>query len=323
MIDDPVLVNEWHAVARAEDVAKSGPRGARLLGQEIVVWLDGEGAAHAWQDLCVHRGARLSLGRVENSRLVCPYHGWQYDAGGRCVKIPAHPEQPAPERARATTYRAEEKYGLVWVTLGEPTRGIAEFEEWGAAGFRAIHAGPYFFRAHGPRVIENFLDVGHFPFVHAGLLGDPRHTEIADYEVETTAEGIVAKDIRVWQPDPDGTGQAAEVKYTYKVDRPLTAYFRKKLGEERFSIFCTVAPAGERESVAWMVMALNYAAGTPDEQLRRFQDEVAGQDVPIVESQRPELLPLDLQAELHLRSDRTAIAYRQWLKKIGLRYGTA
>jgi phenylpropionate dioxygenase-like ring-hydroxylating dioxygenase large terminal subunit len=50
---------------------------------------------------------------------------------------------------------------------------------------------------------------------------------------------------------------------------------------------------------------------------------VSAQDVPIVESQRPELLPLDLQAELHLRSDRTAIAYRRWLTKIGLRYGTA
>ncbi|HYX49579.1 MAG TPA: hypothetical protein VE843_07540, partial [Ktedonobacteraceae bacterium] len=47
------------------------------------------------------------------------------------------------------------------------------------------------------------------------------------------------------------------------------------------------------------------------------------QDVPIVESQRPELLPLDLQAELHLRSDRTAIAYRKWLKELGLTFGTA
>jgi hypothetical protein len=47
------------------------------------------------------------------------------------------------------------------------------------------------------------------------------------------------------------------------------------------------------------------------------------QDIPVVESQRPELLPLDLQAELHLRSDRLAIAYRQYLKKCGLRLGTS
>jgi phenylpropionate dioxygenase-like ring-hydroxylating dioxygenase large terminal subunit len=79
----------------------------------------------------------------------------------------------------------------------------------------------------------------------------------------------------------------------------------------------------ELESVAWLIMALNYASQTSDEQLRSFQDVISRQDIPIVESQRPELLPLDLQAELHLRSDRTAVAYRQWLKKIGLKYGTA
>jgi phenylpropionate dioxygenase-like ring-hydroxylating dioxygenase large terminal subunit len=172
-------------------------------------------------------------------------------------------------------------------------------------------------------VIENFLDVGHFPFVHAGFLGDPGHTEVGDYEVETTPEGIIARDIRVWQPDPDGTGKSAEVKYTYRVLRPLTAYFLKSQEEQRFSILCSVTPIDEQASAAWMIMALNYAPETSDEQLRNFQDVVSAQDVPIVESQRPELLPLDLQAELHLRSDRTAIAYRKWLTKIGLKYGTA
>jgi phenylpropionate dioxygenase-like ring-hydroxylating dioxygenase large terminal subunit len=255
--------------------------------------------------------------------LVCPYHGWNYDASGRCVRIPAHPLQPPPTRARATAYSVSETYGLIWVCLGTPTREVPLFPEWDDASFRKVGAGPYLFKAHGPRVIENFLDVGHFPFVHAGLLGDPSHTEVGDYEVETTLDGIVARDIGAWQPDPDGTGQSAEVKYTYRVLRPLTAYFLKSHQSERFSIFTCVTPVGERESLAWMIMALNYAPETSGEQLRTFQDVVSRQDIPIVESQRPELLPLDLQAELHLRSDRTAIAYRQWLAKIGLKYGTA
>lgn len=105
--------------------------------------------------------------------------------------------------------------------------------------------------------------------------------------------------------------------------RPLTAYFQKSHKAQKFSILICVTPVDERESVAWLVMALNYSPDTTDEQLRSYQDVVSGQDIPIVESQRPELLPLDLQAELHLRSDRTAIAYRQWLTKIGLKYGTA
>ena len=69
-------------------------------------------------------------------------------------------------------------------------------------------------------------------------------------------------------------------------------------------------------------MALNYSTGNSDEALLNYQDRVTAQDVPIVESQRPQLLPLDLKQEIHAPSDRLAVAYRQWLKKLGLQYGT-
>ena len=68
---------------------------------------------------------------------------------------------------------------------------------------------------------------------------------------------------------------------------------------------------------------MNYGHEKSEDEIRAFQNLIVGQDVPIVESQRPELLPLDLQAELHLRSDRTAIAYRRWLNRLGLTFGTA
>ena len=135
-------------------------------------------------------------------------------------------------------------------------------------------------------------------------------------------EGITAKDITVWQPDPDGTGQGASVTYTYKVLRPLTAYFEKSSTGPRFAMYFTITPVAERTSIAWTYVARDYDA-IPDEQVRQFEDMITWQDVPIVESQRPELLPLDLQAELHLRSDRTAIAYRKWLMELGLTFGTA
>jgi phenylpropionate dioxygenase-like ring-hydroxylating dioxygenase large terminal subunit len=322
MIDDPVLLNDWHVVARLSDVDQGAVRAVRLLERDLVLWRNERGL-YVWQDLCLHRGAKLSGGRVQDSCLICPYHGWQYDASGKCVRMPAHPEQPPPARARATSYHVTEKYGLVWVCVGDPVGEVPCFPQWDDGNFRKIEAGPYLFRAHAPRVIENFLDVGHFPFVHAGFLGDPKHTEITDYEVETGSGGVLAKDIAVWQPDPDGTGQSAQVKYTYRVERPLTAHFMKSHREQRFSIFNSVTPVGERESLAWLVLALNYAPDTSDQELREFQDVISRQDIPIVESQRPELLPLDLQAELHLRSDRAAIAYRKWLSKLGLKYGTA
>jgi phenylpropionate dioxygenase-like ring-hydroxylating dioxygenase large terminal subunit len=321
MIADSVLVNEWHVVARSEDVQPGQPVGARLLDEDIVLWRAGD-AILAWQDLCIHRGTRLSLGRVESETLICPYHGWVYNAEGKCVRIPAHPEQIPPERARVKPYRAIELYGWVWVSLGDPTHLPPPFAEWEDESFRKIHCGPYYFRASAPRVIENFLDVAHFPFVHEGYLGDAQHTEISDYEAITNEDGITSENIRVWQPDPDGTGVGKHVAYTYRVMRPLNAYFVKR-AEQAFSIYFAVTPISEFESKGWMWMNMNYGYEIPEAQLRSFQDTVSGQDIPIVESQRPERLPLDLQAELHLRSDRTAIAYRKWLRQLGLSFGTA
>jgi phenylpropionate dioxygenase-like ring-hydroxylating dioxygenase large terminal subunit len=322
VIDDPVLLNDWHVVARAADMKPGEVRAVKLLGREIVLWRNGDGI-QAWLDLCIHRGARLSRGKVERECLVCPYHGWNYNSEGECIRIPAHPDLKPPARAHATTYRVREKYGLVWVCLGEPQGEIAPFPEWDDASFRKAPAGPYDLNAHGPRVLENFLDVGHFAFVHTGLLGDPGRPEIQDYEVETTPTGIISRDIPVWQPDPDGTGKPAVVYYTYQVHRPLTASFYKDKEGNHFSMFYTVTPVDDGKSRSWAILAINYAPEMTVESMTEFQDMITRQDIPVVESQRPELLPLDLQAELHLRSDRTAIAYRQWLQKLGLKHGTA
>jgi phenylpropionate dioxygenase-like ring-hydroxylating dioxygenase large terminal subunit len=98
--------------------------------------------------------------------------------------------------------------------------------------------------------------------------------------------------------------------------------FVKESSGPKFAMFFTVTPVAERVSIAWTYVAKDYE-NILDEETRQFEDMITWQDVPIVESQRPELLPLDLQAELHLRSDRTAIAYRKWLRELGLTFGTA
>ena len=295
---------------------------ARLLGEDLVAWrMNGE--VRVWQDLCVHRGTRLSLGHIRGSQIECAYHGWTYDQEGRCVKMPAHPDQKPPAKARVKSYRSLETYGLVWACLGEASRPVPVFEEWDDSSFRKVACGPYRYRASGPRAVENFLDVAHLPFVHEGILGERAHAEIQDYEVKQTEDGIEAKNVRIWQPDPDGTGVGKDVDYTYKVLRPLTMYLSKDSAEGRFSIFAAVCPLSEFESVAWFWIAMNYGKEIPEKDIAASQDEITGQDIPVVESQRPERLPLDLQAELHLRSDRIAVAYRKWLSELGLSFGTA
>jgi phenylpropionate dioxygenase-like ring-hydroxylating dioxygenase large terminal subunit len=321
MLTDPVLLNDWHVVAYAPELPEGQPRAVKLLDEDIVLWRVGD-RVHAWRDLCLHRGTRLSLGSVQGETLVCAYHGWTYNGEGRCVRFPAHPTQTPPAKAQATVYQSQIKYDWVWVCLGQPERDVPSFPEWDDASFRKVHCGPYSYKASGPRAIENFLDVTHFPFVHTGLLGDPNYPEVNDYQVEISPEGVTARDITVWQPDPDGSGQGAHVTYTYKVLRPLTAYFVKSSAGPRFAMYFTVTPVSPEVSIAWTYVGLDYGEQT-DEEIRAFEDKITWQDIPVVESQRPELLPLDLQAELHLRSDRTAVAYRTWLRQLGLSFGTA
>jgi phenylpropionate dioxygenase-like ring-hydroxylating dioxygenase large terminal subunit len=339
-LDDPALMREWLAIAWSREIEPGKLLARRLLGKDLVLWRSQEGL-HCWRDLCIHRGARLSLGSIRQGSalsasahegragvrdcLVCPYHAWEYAPSGECVRIPAQPELAPPAKARVETFHVREHYGIVWVALGEPEGGLPEFPMAEAEGFRTILAGPYRFRAHGPRVIENLLDVAHLGFVHAGLLGDPARGEIEDYTVTPGSErqGPEAREIRIWQPDPDGTGVPALVSYHYWVIGPLTAAFEKTDGARRFGILVQVAPIDAEHCESRLIMSLNYGDETSDEELVRFQDHVTEQDRVVVESQRPELLPLDLQAELHLRSDRMAIAYRKWLREIGFTYGTA
>jgi phenylpropionate dioxygenase-like ring-hydroxylating dioxygenase large terminal subunit len=322
MILDPVLVNDWHPVIRSDALLSGKPVGARLLGEDLVLWRAGDQIC-AWQDLCAHRGTRLSLGSVKDTSLACPYHGWVYDASGQCIHFPAHPEQVPPAKAHVKVYQAKERYGMVWVALGQPEQDVPFFPEEPDARFRKLLTGPFPpMRANGPRVIENFLDVTHFPFVHGGILGDPARPQISDYVVETGAQGILARDVVTFQPDPYGTGAGDTVTYTYRVFRPLTAYLEKDAPDgSRLTLMLTLTPHDELSTSAWFYGAVNDKINVTPQEWDDFQNSIFSQDVPIVESQRPELLPLDLQAELHLRSDRLAIAYRRWLRELGLTYG--
>jgi phenylpropionate dioxygenase-like ring-hydroxylating dioxygenase large terminal subunit len=322
VIADPLLLQEWHAVARAAAVPENEPLGVELLGRGVVLWRSDAGIV-AWEDLCIHRGAKLSLGKVANGCLSCPYHGWIYNAAGQCIRIPAHPEQAPPPRARAKTFFCQERYGLVWVALEEPAADVPDFPEWDQPGYRQFVRGPFRIKAQGPRIVENFLDLAHFFIVHPGLLGDADHAEIGRYNVTKTPAAVVASDIEMWQPDGAGTGEGAMVQYTYKVTHPLAAYLTKQAGDVRLTLMLATTPADDENTVAWLIMAISNVDHVPEESLYEYTDKIFLQDVPIVESQRPEWLPLDLQAELHLNSDRTSIAYRQWLRERGLVYGTA
>jgi phenylpropionate dioxygenase-like ring-hydroxylating dioxygenase large terminal subunit len=323
IVEDNVLRNDWIVAGKIEDI-KEEPKQVVLMGERIVLFRNEEGI-HAFKDLCIHRGASLSLGCVKDGNLVCNYHGWEYNSEGTCVKIPQLPEgRSIPLKAKAMKYSCKEAYGFLWINLNNNNPEFFSYPPYTDENYRNVLWGPQEVNANPPRVVENFLDVGHLAFIHEGFLGVQEHAVINDYEVHTTEDRIYCDEIAIFQPDPDGSGQSKDVFYTYEILRPLTVLFTKRDPdtENKMTILLTIMPVEDRKSIAFGVMSFNYDTGTTDQEIIEFQDMIFAQDKPIVENQKPEELPLDLQVELSLKCDRMSIAYRQYLKRLGVTLGT-
>jgi len=327
-MNDKLLRNDWHPVAAATLPAGQSVA-AELLGQPLCIWRDAAGVVHAWEDRCPHRGTRLSIGRVDGDKIICAYHGWQFDARGRCTLMPADPAFKPSANACAKTYAVTERYGLIWVCMGEPAGDVLPFPEYADEHLRKVLCGPYDVACSGPRIVENFLDMAHFAFIHDGILGTPEHTEVRDYTVApfddgAGGSGILATQCFAWQPQTNSLAHGGSaVEYTYRVVRPLTAILTKLPQAQqdfREAISLHVQPVGEEMSRVWIILAMtNFVQAEQD--LRAFQDRIFLQDKPILENQIPKKLPLAPKAELHMRWDRMSVAYRRYLTERGLHYG--
>ena len=318
---DNTLWNDWLVVGRSQDLAKEKIITFRLLGQNLVLWRDSENNVFAWENRCPHRGASFDKGWVNEDKLVCPYHGLEFSRSGECVHVPAHPNQAIPKHACVTTYSIQDRYDFLWVCLGEPKQDIPLFPEWGDSSFRKFFAGPYYLRSSPFRVMENFFDCTHLPFVHRGFLGDISHPEIKNYKVTQQDYGIDFGEVPIWESSMDGSGNGKYVDYTFRILRPLTVDFRRGSSEQRMIGFFTVSPVEEEECIAWMWTFVNYGEEIPEEQMQSFINIVLEQDIPFVESQQPKKLSLNFQSEINLPSDRASIAYRKWLKNLGVTFG--
>jgi phenylpropionate dioxygenase-like ring-hydroxylating dioxygenase large terminal subunit len=166
-LDDSRLLPEWFAVGWSREVEAGGLLARRMLGRDLVLWRSSDpgGGLHCWLDLCVHRGAKLSLGIIQKQSsgkdeagdcLVCPYHGWKYAASGSALRFLRILGLTPPAKARAQVFQVRERYGVIWVCFGADAGELPKFPIAEDAGFRVMLAGPYRFRALGPRLIENF-----------------------------------------------------------------------------------------------------------------------------------------------------------------------
>jgi len=315
-MSEDVYRDFWHPVAVADAIASPVP--VTLLDERLVVARLG-GRPVVFRDLCIHRGTPLSLGWVDGDELVCAYHGWAYGADGVCTRIPSlGAGHSIPSRARVDAYPAVEQYGLIWTCLGTPRADIPEFPEFDDPEWNHVRflIGPTPWACGAGRAVENFVDQSHFPWVHEGILGDRDHPEfhpvsIERHENELRYSWIDRSEIAGDKPARIG-----------RIYRPFTIHLlqRSEDGERGTLLFFTAIPhtAKSHTNHLWV---LENVPLTAEQLAKRKQtgDMIMGQDQRIVEEQRPEELPFDLSAELHVKGpDAIAIEYRGFMAELGV-----
>lgn len=341
-----MLKNFWYAIELSTAIGPH-PTKVRVLGQDLALYRTRSGRVVALSNVCIHRGGSLADGTVaplvelggatrtgasdrdergERDCLRCPYHGWKFQPDGSCVEIPASPpDLPVPKRARVDSYPTQERYGFVWVFLGDLPESerppIPELPEFDQPGFRPLY-GDFMWNAHYSRVVENGLDISHTPFVHQGSFGNREKPQMPEYEVQHgpySASGSVV----LTAPRPRGLWgliqrrRKNEVRASVAVYMPHITRLDLELGNGwRTIVFDANVPVDDHTTrTLWLQLRNFFRAGWADGDATRRMLQIFEEDAPIVEAQTPRRLPYELGAELHVRSDALAVAYRKLRKR--------
>jgi vanillate O-demethylase monooxygenase subunit len=316
-----VLAKYWYPVAKSEDVT-SNPLAVKLLDVELVVYRAGDKVVVA-RDLCVHRGTPLSMGWVDGENIVCPYHGFSYAPGGQCVSIPAHPEAKISPRLCLTVFPSVEHYGLIWTTLTGEEEMIPPFPKWNDEDYVSFIAPVIDINGSAGRQVEGFLDVAHFAWVHTETFADRNNPFVPSYKVTRTGSGIHTDYLSTVSNYPKGMKDPSPAGFKwlreYDVYPPLAARLIVHFPDgKRLWILNAVCPISARKTRLFCPISQNFDKTLSVEEACAFNLRIFNEDKEMVENQKPEELPLDLQSEAHIMADKTSIAYRRLLKEMGL-----
>jgi 5,5'-dehydrodivanillate O-demethylase len=201
----------WHPVAVARELTPENPtRFVRILGEDLVLFLDRSGNAGLIADHCVHRGASLLYGRVEERGIACAYHGWLYDTQGNCLETPAEPAGSLFHlTVKIRAYPVKRFIGLYWAYLGPlPAPEIPPYDVWVRQdGIRRLAIYPRL-DANWLQAMENSADPAHLQILHQELIGRGRKPvnttrgftdDVKELEFFETSNSLVKK--RTYQDD--------------------------------------------------------------------------------------------------------------------------
>lgn len=320
---EPIFKRFWYPVI-PQDRLSNKPQGFELLGEKIVLWIDDLGKAVAASDRCCHRSAQLSKGKVIEGNIVCPYHGWRFDNQGTCVKVPQlEDSNQIPKTYQIKTFPCQERYGYVWVCLADPLNEIPEISEASDPNFRLIPEFYETWHCAGLRVMENEFDLAHPTFVHTTTFGSQDHPIPDRVEVAETDYGIhTHAKLGVVNPKQQQKNLKMSEKITTRtLDMdwylPFTCKLRINYPNGLVHIVVnTATPINDSSSqIVQFCLRNDTEADTKAEDVIAFDRAVTLEDKAVLETTNYDV-PLDIQLEQHMMTDKPGIMMRKKLSRL-------
>ena len=328
----PVFRKFWHAVMPLARLEGGQVRPFRLLGEDIVLFLDAQGQPAALKDRCCHRTARLSKGRCVDGAIECGYHGWTYDRGGRVIRIPQYdPDRAIPADYCTPAYRCVARYGYAWVALEEPIAPIPEVPEFGAAGWRTIFQFDETWATSPVRALENSFDNSHFSFVHRATFGVAAQPKPSRYELIEREGGFYAETVidavnppafhRVSGTSDPITQRHMRNAYFLPFSRRLDIEYPSGIRHVIINCF-TPIDDGHIQLAQWLFRN-DREEDCPAQMLIDFDHVITREDKDILESTDPDAL-VDTRrrgVEYSMDSDKPGMLIRKQLMELLARHG--
>ena len=308
----------WHPVGWSYEVA-AAPVAVMLLGQPMVVVRHPDGGVAAFFDECPHRGAPLSLGKLDGEELVCAYHGWRFAADGSASCIPSlGADALIPSRARLTGPDGVcERYGIVWIALEPPRVSIPLWPDGDDESLGEFAPTSHISEVLAAYQTDNLLDASHFPFLHGSLstrnpvIGNQETIDQHDLGFSTVQRKLA----------DDNVGTEGWLRYTLVA--PFTVLLRSEEpdGHLRQSFFQAIQPIDDRHTRLFFLVRVPETDPGELSELLAQEEVVQKEDLWITAALRRTGMPLaaDLHvrsADLHVRTDGNAILYRRVMRRV-------
>jgi phenylpropionate dioxygenase-like ring-hydroxylating dioxygenase large terminal subunit len=320
---DPVLRRCWHPVARPAEVTEQ-PLRVVLLGEPWVLFRAG-GDIVAFADRCPHRSSPLSLGHCTDGVLQCAYHGWRFDSAGRCVEIPAlGVGATLPPAARLSPPAGlVTAHGVVFLAPEDPVAPLGTIPEADDPTFASGELPTLRARASAGLLADNFLDVAHFPFVHAGTFGADEAARVPPYSVTREGWSFTTEYEHSFanREDPEvaaGLRPMVQLRHlAYRLSAPFHLRLRIDFvdagGANVIGFF--IQPETADSCRLFTTLWRNDLDGDTDrmDEAVAFEVAVLREDLVVQEAFVDLVLPLDPTAEVHTRADRTTLELRRVL----------